>query len=258
MTTAEQDQTLRNPAIPPQRPRRVWVAAAAIVAGLAVGGLSLSALRDDATTVRSQPRGADPTTTLAATPTTAGPVTTVANQPPATQPPAAQPPANQPPAAGERLTTESRLRLDGLGPVTIGMTLAEASAAAGVTIRLRPEESGGLDCTYARAAAGLEEMAFMVIGGKIVRIDVGFLGTDRVRTLSGVGKGSTEADVMKIYPGQIRVEPHHYVEGAHNLVYVPNDPASRQYSMIFEAVEGRVTSFRSGLADPVSWVEGCS
>ena len=241
MTTAVQDPTLRHPSLPPERPRRLGVAVvAALVAALAVGALSLAALRDDATTVRSQPEGVATTTT---TPTTAaGPVTTA---PPTT-------------AAPERLTTESRLRLDGIGPVRVGMTLTEASAAAGVDIRLHPEQSGGLDCTYARAAEGLDEMGFMVIGGRIVRIDVGILGTDRVRTLSGIGKGSTEAEVMKTYPGQIRVEPHHYVPGAHNLVYVPNDPAFRRYSMIFEAVDGRVTSFRSGLADEVSWIEGCS
>jgi hypothetical protein len=253
MNTAVQDQTLRHPSLPPERPRRVGLAVtASLVAALAVGGLSLAALRDDATTLRSEPQGVAttlaPVPTLVPAPTTATP-STVAPQAPATSPATT--------VAPERLTTESRLRLDGLGPVRIGMSLTEASAAAGVAIRLHPGESGGLDCAYARAE-GLDEMAFMVVGGKIVRIDVGILGTDRVRTLSGIGKGSTETEVMKTYSGQIRVEPHHYVEGAHNLVYVPNDAASRPYSMIFEAVDGRVTTFRSGLADEVSWMEGCS
>lgn len=258
MSTAVQDQTLQQTTLPPERPRRLGTAVVvALVAALAVAGLSLAALRDDAATVRSAPLGAEPATTVTPTPTptTAAPVTTPAPQPPATSPSTTSLPTT---VAPERLTAESRLRLDGLGPVRVGMTLAEASAAAGVTIRLRPEESGGLDCSYARPVDGPEDMAFMVVGGRIVRIDVGFLGTTRVRTLSGVGRGSTEADVMKTYPGQIRVERHHYVDGAHDLVYVPGDHAFSRYSMIFEAIDGKVTSFRSGLAEQVAWIEGCS
>ena len=258
MAKAVQDQTLQLPSLPPRRPRRrtATIVVAGIVGGLAVSGLSVAALRNDARTVRSETVATIPPTTAASPPTTATPETTVAPRPAVTSPPTtAAPPAT---VAPERLTSQSRLRVDGLGPVRIGMTLNEASAAAGVAIRLHPGESGGLDCSYAYAASGLDEVGFMVVGGRIVRIDVGHKDPARVKTLSGIGKGSTEAEVMRAYPGQIRVEGHPYVEGAHNLVYVPADPAFRPYSMIFESIDGRVARFRSGLADPVGWIEGCS
>lgn len=276
MDTAVQDQTLRLPFLQPRRPRRSGVVVAGgIVGALAVGGLGLAALRADSRTVRSS---ADTTVTTGVTagavttPTsvTSAPATTAAPSPAVTAAPTAATPTTAPPttlartavspttAAPERLTPDSRLSVDGLGPVRIGMTLDEAAAAAGLTIKLRPEESGGLDCTYAHPVNGSDEMAFMVVAGRIVRIDIGRTGPVRVRTLSGIGRDSTEADVMRTYAGHIQVEPHPYISGAHNLVYVPDDAAYAKYRMIFEAVDGRITNFRSGLADPVSWTEGCS
>jgi hypothetical protein len=238
MATAAPDPTLQLPSLPPggrRRPKAVLVAAGGIaVAALVAAALAGAALRDDSATVPATP----PTTAASTSATTV-------MAPPTT-------------AAPERLTADSRLRLDGLGPVRIGMTLAEASAAAGVPIRLHPEESGGLDCTYAYSVGALDEVGFMVVAGRIVRIDVGHRPPDRVKTLSGIGKGSTEAEVLKTYAGRIKVEPHPYIRGAHNLVYVPNDAAYRSFSMIFESVDGRVIAFRSGFAEQVSWTEGCS
>ena len=136
------------------------------------------------------------------------------------------------------------------------MTLAEASAAAGVPIRLQ-DIPAGPECRYAypEGAPGLgREVAFMVLQGRIALVDVG----QTVQTVSGIGKGSTEAEVQATYPGRIRVEPHVYVRGGSYLVYVPADPALRHLSMLFETENGRVQRFRSGLAGPVAFPEGCS
>jgi len=165
-----------------------------------------------------------------------------------------------PTTSPERLTSESRLSLDGIGPVDIGMTFDRASAAAGVPIRLL-DTPAGPECRYAvpdRSARMGDELGFMVVDGRIARIDVGIMGPDRIRTLSGIGKGSTEAEVQATYPGRIRVEPHPYTQSGHYLVYVPNDARFRHLSMIFETINGEVRSFRAGLAEQVSWKEGCS
>jgi hypothetical protein len=119
----------------------------------------------------------------------------------------------------------------------------------------------GPECRYAvpdLASGTGDELAFMVVEGRIVRIDVGIMGPDRIRTVSGTGKGHTEAEVQATYPGRIRVEPHPYIPNGRHLVYVPSDPGQRHLSLIFETVDGEVRSFRAGLADPVSWTEGCS
>lgn len=167
-------------------------------------------------------------------------------------------PEPAPPAGPERLSTSSRLRLDGIGPVRVGMTLEEASAGAGMQFGIVPnsDRAGTGACAYARAEGGPEGLQFMVVNGRIVRIDI---GNGPVRTLSGIGTGSTEAEVQATYPGRIEVQPNPYTghRGGRDLVYVP-DEGSRDLGLLFETNNGRVTSFRSGLLGAVMAPEGCS
>jgi hypothetical protein len=153
-----------------------------------------------------------------------------------------------------RLTSGSRLRLDGIGAVEIGMTLEQASAATGMNVRITSQDFG-TDCRYAEADGGPEGLAFMVISGRIVRIDVTRepVGSP-ITTLSGVGVGDTHDQVQAAYPGRIDVRPNAYSENGRDLVYRASDPA---LSLIFVTEGGRVNSFRSGQAGPVSAIEGC-
>jgi len=160
----------------------------------------------------------------------------------------------------ERLTGASRLSLDGIGPVRIGMTSRRPRPLPACPFGFF-DMPPGPECRYAvpdRASGTGDELAFMIYGGRIVRVDVGIMGPDRIRTVSGRGKGNTEAEVQATYPGRIRVEPHPYTPEGRYLVYVPSDPGMRHLSLIFATVHGEVRSFRAGLAEQVSWKEGCS
>ena len=263
LTTEEPTTVLPLSERPAPRRRRSFPTVAALaVTVVGAGTLAFALARDDTAAVRSEHSDLVPTTVtahVAATVTTVAPAvagttatTTVVT---ATTSPAA--PSTTVP---ERLTGVSRLSLDGIGPVRIGMTLREASVAAGVPIRLL-DMPPGPECRYAvpdRASGTGDELAFMVYEGRIVRIDVGIMGPDTIRTVSGMGKGNTEAEVKATYPGRIRVEPHPYTPEGRYLVYVPSDPGLRHLSLIFETVNGEVRSFRAGLAEQVSWTEGCS
>lgn len=266
MAPAEHDTTrmgtARFPEAEPPRRRPAWAwliggAVGAVVIALAAVVL----LRDDDRRVRSEAVGRGPTTTTIAGTTTslaAGPGTTTAGATDgstATTRPSG--PATTQPA---RVAWEDlRLSLDGLGPVDIGMTPAEASAAAGVQIKVVPEADLGQGCAYARADRGPSDRLFMVVDGRIVRIDVGGRGESRhTLTVSGIGVGSTEEEVERTYPGRIGVQGHPYVPDGHYLRYTPVEPGLKHLSMIFETDGRVVTSFRAGLADPVSWIEGCA
>jgi hypothetical protein len=163
-----------------------------------------------------------------------------------------------PPRPPERLTDAS---LDGIGPVAIGMTLPQASAAARTTLRITGTDMG-TECRYAEADDGPVGVDFMVIGGRVVRVDVLASPPEPrpspVSTLSGIHIGSLDADVTATYPGQIQVSGHPSLEGGHYLVYEPTSPASRAFGLIFETDGQRVTSFRSGEADAVQAIEGCA
>jgi hypothetical protein len=227
-----------------------------VAAALLIAVVALVLLKDDEGRVRSEEvKSAAPTTVVStATSQPAGgtTATTTAGTANTPAPPAAPQPTRE---AWEDL----RLSLDGLGPVDIGMSPAQASAAAGVQIRIDPKMDLGNGCTYARADRGPDDRLFMVVDGRIVRIDIGGRGTAaRTRTVSGIGVGSTEDDVKRTYPGRITVQPREYVSGGHYLLYTPADPRLQHLRMLFETDGKVVTSFRAGEANPVSWTEGCA
>ncbi len=271
MASAEHDTastaTTRLPGVEPPDGRRIWpLVVVAVATALVIAVVGLLILRDDSGRVGSEVvRPVATTATVATTSTTGASATTVAGTgttvtaggggPAATQPRA--PATTQP----SRVAYEqARLSLDGLGPVDIGMTLAEASAAAGVQIRPIPESDLGRGCLHARADSGPDDRRFMVVDGRIARIEVTGRNTSGSRTLtvSGIGVGSTEDEVKRAYSGRIRVEGHPYVSGGHYLVYTPADPALKHLGMVFETDGRVVTTFRAGLAGPVSWIEGCA
>jgi len=111
---------------------------------------------------------------------------------------------------------------DGYKGVRIGMSVNEASAAYGAPL----EHGGGSDCSYV-APAGVRGFAFLVVDGRIARVDVHEPGP---RTAEGLGVGSPEADVRRAYGGRLTLEPR---EG---------------YAIRFESDGATVTAYRAGLA----------
>lgn len=269
MAAAENDLTLQTSRLPstppPGGPRRPWaIAAGALALAVLVVG-AFAVLTDDGSRVRSETlRGTTPTTAESTPSTTAASVGQTGSPVGSSGDPGgtAKPSVTSAPPAPQRLTSETRLSLDGLGPVDIGMTLDEASAAAGTPIRTRPDDPYGPECTYAYPQGGPDGVGFMVINGRIARVDIGTLRPSMrpspVRTVSGIGIGSTEDEVKQAYPGRIRMEPAKYDPNGHDLVYLPADASVKHLSMIFQTDGQRVTSFRAGLAEPVAYTEGCS
>ncbi|SRR6266545_1842508 len=147
-----------------------------------------------------------------------------------------------------------RVGLRSYGPVAYGMSLAEASSAL-----REPLEGDTTDpdaCDYVFPKLVPKGVKFMVVGGRLERVDVDSVG---VETISGVHVGSTEAEVNDKYPGQIQTKPHPYTEPeGHYLVYRPRDPADTIFALIFETDGKVVTRFRAGRRPPVEYIEGCS
>jgi hypothetical protein len=81
------------------------------------------------------------------------------------------------------LTEQSKVAIDGIGPVRVGMTIAEAEKSAGVQL----------------------------------------------------------------------IE-----KGGHYLTLMPKDVADKNYRVVFEALNDRVTQFRSGQVPEVEYMEGCA
>lgn len=152
-------------------------------------------------------------------------------------------------------TTTAPLQLDlrGLGPVRVGMTVAQAGAALG-----RPLHDLGSpteECTLYGAESGYDGLAFLVARGVVARADV-IGGT--TTTAAGVAIGQSEAEAQRRYGNRLAVTPHDFQIGGHYLTLVPTDPADAGYRLVLETDGGAVTSMRAGRLPEVELTEGCA
>jgi hypothetical protein len=170
--------------------------------------------------------------------------------------------------AQSQLTEQSKLAIDGIGPIRVGMTVAQAEKSANVTL-IEKGGRAGTSCYYLWPKTGPENLSLMVISpreenrilrnqDRIARVDI--FSNSPVTTLRGAKIGDTEARIKALYPGQIKTTPHEYTgsQGGHYLMFVPKDAADKDYRIVFETLKGRVTQFRSGKLPEVEYVEGCA
>lgn len=214
--------------------------------------VALAACGDDKKT-SSAASSTSQTTTAAAvesTTTTAAPTTTTAA------------PTTTTTAAG--LSENSPLRFDGIGPIKVGMTLTQATAAAGKPVKHDPGYPFE-GCGHAYVVGGPAGLRFLVERAKetdpwhIARVDID--EESRIATVSGIRIGATEAEVKQTYSGpdktgKLAVEQHTYNENGHYITYDVDGPGG--YLLLFETDGKTVTRFRTGQQGPVSYVEGCA
>jgi hypothetical protein len=155
-----------------------------------------------------------------------------------------------------KLTNQSKVYINGIGSVRVGMTIAEASKAAGTKLIRESGYETNLSCFYVKPQGEPKDIGFMVTNGRISRVDV--WNNKSIATLSGAKIGDTESRIKSLYPGQIQVTPHKYVQGGHDLIFIPKDAVDKNYRVLFETDGKRVTRFRSGKLPEVEFVEGCT
>lgn len=234
--------------------RPYWFMAAAIAIA-AVVGATIATVKHQTQTLQSStppPATASPSPSAIDLSPVASSTASPQITPSPPSPAASQPPA---PPSPDPLTANSKMTINGLGPVRVGMTVAEATQAAGVPLK-SSGEAGSPECEFYEPSDNAANIAFMVVNGRVVRADA-WQGSP-VTTRSGLGIGSTEAQIQAMFPGQIEIEPHEYIDG-HYVVFVPKDAGDRNYRIVFETdVAGRVLQLRSGKMPEVMWVEGCA
>ncbi|MGB3208790.1 MAG: hypothetical protein WBB28_27685 [Crinalium sp.] len=162
-------------------------------------------------------------------------------------------PLNIPANAAPKITNQSKVYINGIGSVFVGMTVAQASKAAGTS--LVRERYGDYQCSYYYLQNGTKDIAFMVTKGRIARVDV---LKGKTSTASGARIGDTETRIKTLYPGQIKVSRHAYNDKGHYLTFVPKDKADKNFGVVFETDGKQVTQYRSGKNPEVQFVEGCS
>lgn len=156
------------------------------------------------------------------------------------------------PAYGQNQLFSITLREDGFGAAKIGMTPSEASDALGIPLTLgREPDEDDIACHYIHPNGEYEDIGFMVIGGRIVRIDV---YSDKISAIGKIRIGDSETVVNEAFPNKVRETIHPYIgkEGKYLTVDVTS-----QFSFVFETDLGTITRFRSGTIEAVQYIEGC-
>lgn len=154
----------------------------------------------------------------------------------------------------ESVFADAEVRLTGVGPLQIGMTLEAATDALGLPLIPLGSNLGG-DCAYYQPDAVSQALGLMVVDNRVIRIDVWPGST--LKTVSGVQIGSTSEELEAAYPGQIEAQPNLYTQGEF-LTLVPQDPELSLYRLVFETdAEDRVVQYRAGQFPAVTWPDGC-
>lgn len=155
-------------------------------------------------------------------------------------------------AASTKKDSLPRLTLRGLGPIKIGMTLAEARAATSGP--LKSEYIDGDACFYVTPTDMPKGISYMVTEGRISRIDI---FSSAYASLSGARIGQTQEQLMAMYKGKLKKTRHTYIEEGFYLTFVPQDAEDQQYRMVFDTDGKHVLGIRAGKLPEVEFVEGC-
>jgi hypothetical protein len=140
------------------------------------------------------------------------------------------------------------VREDGVGPVKIGMSLAQLSAA--LHQELGPDERDEHSCFYIDAH-GHDHVGFMIIDGKVARVDVGTAGA---KTSAGIQVGDTETRARQVYGARMKVTAHTYIDDGH---YLTVRSADGRYGIRFETEKGKIIGYYAGTYEAIQYVEGC-
>ncbi len=144
---------------------------------------------------------------------------------------------------------------DGIGPLKIGMTFAEAEAALGAPFVVKDDYGNGLmACNYGSSTA-LPGVSVMVDGGKVVRFDT--RDGAAIRSDRGIAEGDPATAVTTAYPAGLAKEAHKYSEApAHYLEWFNADGGRGiRYEV---GQDGKVSNMYAGAMPNVGYVEGCS
>ena len=162
-------------------------------------------------------------------------------------------------ASGQaKLTEQSKLAINGIGQIRVGMTVDEASRAAGVKLVFLASGPDAYSCSYFKPQVEPQGISFIVTKGRIARVDI---SNERMATIRGAKIGDTEDRIISLYPEQIQVTKHPFPlrpnENRKHLTFVPKDASDKNYRIIFETGNNRVYHLRSGKLPEVGYIEGC-
>jgi hypothetical protein len=159
----------------------------------------------------------------------------------------------------------SRLTVDGLAPVRLGMKISAAERALGAKLGRLSRSSDGFSneseagevCWLWRRRDGRNPgITYMTEHGWIIRIDADGHArtTERTTTGRGIGPGSSDDEVQKAYGDGLELEPHPIAAGTMWAVV----ERSGNGGIRIEIRNGVVVAMFAARGDALDYPEGCS
>jgi len=144
------------------------------------------------------------------------------------------------------LPSDAKLTTRGLGPVQIGMTVAQVERAGG-----RAVDFEGGDANAGCATAALGKNVFGLFSkGRLARI---YVRSRLYATRAGIRVGDSQRKVLASYGRSLVRSPHKYVDGGS---YLKLTIGSRR--LVFETDGRRVDQMSAGRKPEIDYVEGCA
>lgn len=147
---------------------------------------------------------------------------------------------------------EHPITFEGIGPVRVGSSLADASRAAGEQLVDARDRPSGTEGCYHVILKSSPSMLFMIEDGRVARVET---ADPRFRTYSGARVGDSEAKVRKIYGRRLVVTGHKYDETGHYFIV---RSANKRHALVMETDGKKVIYIRAGIEPAAEYVEGCS
>lgn len=142
------------------------------------------------------------------------------------------------------------LGMGGIGPIRAGMTVEQVLALADFPGIERKQPAG--DCWYLQYHGGGSDFDLMIIGGKVVRVEL--KGASKLRTFSGAGIGTTESALAAMYGARLDTQPHKYDPAGHTITL---KSSGGDFGLRFETSGGKVVAIQGGPWEHLNYVEGC-
>ena len=196
--------------------------------------LVISLLAGCSYSTRSSLEEAESTTTVPDASTTSAPSTTVLE-------------------AANPLSADSTVHIRGVGDVSVGMTLSEASMVAGFPL-VPASEIADPSCYRVAPQGGIAGVSFVVAEGTIATVEI---DGAPITTRSGAGVGDTEDEVKALFPARLETEPR--PEGGGNLLlFVPASADDAGYRVVFVTDGEVVLRYRAGRLPEVGETDPCA
>ena len=149
-------------------------------------------------------------------------------------------------AVADALPSSARLTTAGLGPIKIGMTIAQVEQAGNREVAF---EGGDANAACASGALG-SKLYGLFSKGRLTRI---YVASRLYATRTSIRVGDSQRKVLARYGRSITREPHEYVRGG---FYLKLTVGNRR--LVFDTDGKRVTQMSSGRKPEIDYVEGCS